>query len=322
MNNKKLGLNAIVARDFVLEHLRSPLRIVSLDKKGAKRTYVNLFASPDETGMQFAIEIGKFPKGKTTTVVVLSASIREIAGVSLLETQNNGSRLKQSDSKLRPSSQHRHIVDSTTALSALLTTYYRGTSRSVNRLNIDLPIAASTESTNSITSQTSLKQSSVKDNGNLSTHPPHIELTAIQDIEDAKTSLKDLSSSEREALVLARLGQGRFREDLKKYWKACAVTGCSALDLLVASHIKPWRLSALEDKRNPYNGLLLLPNIDRLFDRGLISLSSEGELIIADTLDGINSKAFGIVPGMRLRRLSKMHEPFLNWHRRHFGYEA
>lgn len=54
-----------------------------------------------------------------------------------------------------------------------------------------------------------------------------------------------LSSSEREAIVKARIGQGPFRKNLIKYWSTCAVTGCMDDALLRASHIKPWRDATL-----------------------------------------------------------------------------
>ena len=50
----------------------------------------------------------------------------------------------------------------------------------------------------------------------------------------------DLSSTEREAIVKSRIGQGQFRESLINYWSACAVIGCKEAKLLRASHIKPW----------------------------------------------------------------------------------
>ena len=45
---------------------------------------------------------------------------------------------------------------------------------------------------------------------------------------------------EREALVKARIGQGRFRDALIDHWGSCAVTEVADQDLLRASHIIPW----------------------------------------------------------------------------------
>ncbi|MBV7433886.1 HNH endonuclease [Cardiobacteriaceae bacterium TAE3-ERU3] len=61
-------------------------------------------------------------------------------------------------------------------------------------------------------------------------------------VEPAQTTdVEVYGETERESLIKARKGQGKFRDELKKYWSnACAVTGCQAVDLLRASHIKPW----------------------------------------------------------------------------------
>ena len=74
-----------------------------------------------------------------------------------------------------------------------------------------------------------------------------------------------LSSSERETIVKARIGQGRFRQNLIDYWSACAVTGCKEEHLLRASHIKPWSKASLEERLDLYNGLLLSPALDACF---------------------------------------------------------
>jgi hypothetical protein len=52
---------------------------------------------------------------------------------------------------------------------------------------------------------------------------------------------KGLSSKDKESVIKARIGQGIFRVNVIDYWLHCALTGCSQLDVLVASHIKPWK---------------------------------------------------------------------------------
>jgi len=50
------------------------------------------------------------------------------------------------------------------------------------------------------------------------------------------------------------------------------VTGLAMSKLLRASHIKPWAACAADAERlDVYNGLLLAPHLDALFDAGLIS---------------------------------------------------
>lgn len=51
----------------------------------------------------------------------------------------------------------------------------------------------------------------------------------------------------------------------------CALTGLAAPEMLVGSHIKPWRESSNEERLDPMNGLLLAAHADKLFDRYLMS---------------------------------------------------
>lgn len=94
-----------------------------------------------------------------------------------------------------------------------------------------------------------------------------------------------LSETTRNALIKARRGQGRFRQGLVNRWDAaCAVTGCKQVELLRASHMKPWSVSTNDERLNPDNGLLLSANIDALFDRGLVSFDADGSMLTSDLL--------------------------------------
>lgn len=71
-----------------------------------------------------------------------------------------------------------------------------------------------------------------------------------------------------ERMVVQRIGQNLFREAPIDYWQGCcAVTGLDVLQLLRASHIKPWAVCASDEERlDVFNGLLLAPTLTRLFD--------------------------------------------------------
>jgi putative restriction endonuclease len=87
------------------------------------------------------------------------------------------------------------------------------------------------------------------------------------------------SSTERDALTKARLGQGLFRHRVSELEPACRVTGLARQQFLVASHIKPWRSCDNSERLSGTNSLLLSPHVDKLFDRHWISFDSAGELI-------------------------------------------
>ena len=87
-----------------------------------------------------------------------------------------------------------------------------------------------------------------------------------------------------ERIVKARKNQNKFREALFKRESKCKICGLAHKELLIASHIKPWSKSTPEEKLNPFNGFLLCPNHDSLFDKHLISFKDNGEIIISKRL--------------------------------------
>ncbi len=76
-----------------------------------------------------------------------------------------------------------------------------------------------------------------------------------------------------ERSLLEKAGQDVFRAALMDYWGgACVVTGIDLPAVLRASHAKPWAACASDEERlDVFNGLLLVANLDALFDRGHIS---------------------------------------------------
>lgn len=90
------------------------------------------------------------------------------------------------------------------------------------------------------------------------------------------------NNTEREVLIKARVGQGKFRSDMVKIWghkERCVLTGIDIPELLTASHIRPWRDSSNEERLDPANGLLLVTHADKLFDKHLLSFENiNGEL--------------------------------------------
>lgn len=126
-----------------------------------------------------------------------------------------------------------------------------------------------------------------------------------------------LSSTEREAIVKARVGQGRFRESLIEYWSACAVTGCAEPALLIASHIKPWATATLAERLSFYNGLLLSPTLDACFDSGFISFDDDGTILLSERFKAEDASALNIHSDMALKRLEPEHKKYLAFHRAH-----
>lgn len=127
-------------------------------------------------------------------------------------------------------------------------------------------------------------------------------------------SLTAQNQTERDALIKARIGQGKYREALKAYWNGCAVTGCTVDVLLVSSHIKPWSVDK-EARLDVYNGLLLSPTLDQAFDKGLISFDDDGLIMLSPELSEDDLQRLHLNPSLRLRKIESQHRPYLDWHR-------
>ncbi len=121
--------------------------------------------------------------------------------------------------------------------------------------------------------------------------------------------------TQRKALINARSGQGRYRSELIKKEKRCRITGISDKAFLVASHIKPWAISNDKEKLDTNNGLLLTPNLDRAFDRGLISFSSNGKILLSKRLSGAVSKVLGFNSSTHIGALNLAQQKYLKFHR-------
>lgn len=111
-----------------------------------------------------------------------------------------------------------------------------------------------------------------------STVSEQIDLSDLPDLPEGKT---------KERIVQMRLHQKFFREALLSsyYNSKCSITGIDVPELLVASHIKPWKVSNPKTERvNPSNGILLNALHDKAFDRGLITINTSYIIMVSPKL--------------------------------------
>jgi putative restriction endonuclease len=101
-------------------------------------------------------------------------------------------------------------------------------------------------------------------------------------------------SDEVYRLVRARgIKQILFRDALvKAYSKRCAFTQITFLETLEACHIVPWAQSSSSEKLDVRNGVLLNSFHHKLFDRGLMTISTDYRIVYCDpkTKDGKYTK--------------------------------
>ena len=136
-------------------------------------------------------------------------------------------------------------------------------------------------------------------------------------IEDTSNTSKEIIT-ERDALVKRRYGQSKFRNSLLDYWgNACSVTNFSNESLLRASHIKPWAISNSVERLNMFNGLLLIPNLDAMFNDGFITFEDDGKIRISHEISSDDLKILGVDHFMSIRKdkIRAGHKTFLSYHR-------
>jgi hypothetical protein len=143
----------------------------------------------------------------------------------------------------------------------------------------------------------------------------------IQETDQAICSLAiteaGLNSIDKGVIVKSRgVGQRFFRGSLLKLWQGkCAVTGTQIPEILKASHIKPWRASDITEKLDPYNGLLLVPNLDTLMDTGLISFADNGEILISPKLPESDRTKLHVHKELHLLSVHPQSQAYLDFHR-------
>ena len=95
-------------------------------------------------------------------------------------------------------------------------------------------------------------------------------------VEQAMPDYDDLPVGEdRVVQSTTRIGQRFFRAAvMSAYNERCCITGLAIPQLLIASHIIPWRHDAT-NRTNPQNGLLLSALHDKAFDAGLLTINDD-----------------------------------------------
>jgi putative restriction endonuclease len=139
-----------------------------------------------------------------------------------------------------------------------------------------------------------------------------IEETQLDIIQETQA----IPETERLQLVKSRIGQGIFRDKLLLECPICPITLIDDSRFLIASHIKPWRVSSNLERLDVKNGLLFTPTYDKLFDGGYISFNNRKELLISPILKEPTKSRFNIEEGRIYPNLFlRGREPYLEYHR-------
>ena len=146
---------------------------------------------------------------------------------------------------------------------------------------------------------------------------------AAPDLIDFTTPHEDdfPAGEDRITLSTTRIGQRFFRTAvMSAYNEQCCITGLAIPQLLIASHIVPWRDDAA-NRTNPQNGLLLSSLHDRAFDAGLITINDDMTIRVSrqdtESTGEFFSAAIATYDGRPIRLPEKFapHQDFLAYHR-------
>jgi putative restriction endonuclease len=143
-------------------------------------------------------------------------------------------------------------------------------------------------------------------------------------LEDLHLLESDTSIPETQRLQLskARIGQGLFRKRVMLLEAHCRVTGVEDPRLLIASHIKPWRDANNAERISGYNGIMLSPHVDALFDERLITFEDDGKMRVHTSLPRRVLDQWSIDPNANVGRFHVQQCEFLEHHRRLFSVKA
>jgi putative restriction endonuclease len=132
-----------------------------------------------------------------------------------------------------------------------------------------------------------------------------------------------IGPTEAKASIKVRRGQQFFRQSvLNAYGVRCCISGINVPQLLIASHIKPWR-DFPEQRLDPRNGLCLSALHDAAFDAGLITLDPKLRVLLSGQLKRFFpqralEQSFTSFEGKVIRLPEKLAEPdldFVTYHR-------
>jgi hypothetical protein len=126
---------------------------------------------------------------------------------------------------------------------------------------------------------------------------------------------RKVPETQRLQLIEARVGQGKFRSNVRGIEPRCRITGISDDRFLIASHIQPWSKSSDEARLDGNNGLLLAAHVDHLFDKGYITFEDNGHVRWHDELPQAVMAALALPPVRHPMALNDAQKAYMAYHR-------
>lgn len=146
---------------------------------------------------------------------------------------------------------------------------------------------------------------------------------AKKEVDKLAAKLKGVSATKLKSEGYRRNGQEVLRKYLLLERGRCEVSSINFQELLVVSHIRPWRDcgDSVELRLDPENVLLLAANWDALFDKKYISFDPEtGRMIKARRIDEETLRKFGVPDNwqtsVKITINTERRKDYLRWHKR------
>lgn len=135
-----------------------------------------------------------------------------------------------------------------------------------------------------------------------------------QETEEAEKQIEEEVTN----IKRGRNGQQKYREKLLEQCPFCPFTMVADDRLLIASHIKPWAVADEKERSDPYNGYMLTPTYDRLFDKGFITFTEDRHVHISNFLSNRTCKLLGLEDDKFIQMLpmDKKRIKYLEFHKK------
>lgn len=135
---------------------------------------------------------------------------------------------------------------------------------------------------------------------------------------------QQIPDTTRQAVVMARRGQGLFKQNVQRIERICRITKVDQVEHLRASHCKPWRDSNNSERLDGENGLLLTPDVDHLFDRGFIGFEDDGRVLVSPVAHRESLRKMGLEEALRgnVGAFTEGQKAYLSFHRESVFLEA
>ena len=139
-----------------------------------------------------------------------------------------------------------------------------------------------------------------------------VESSIIKDVNSLID--KTLDKTEAKIVVKSRVGQGLFKSKLFEIADRCAVCGLKTKELLIASHIKPWSESNNKERLDVNNGFLMCPTHDALFDKGYITFTDDGNILVSSAIPKTEYELLNIDEKIKIN-VRREQIKYIKWHR-------